>query len=65
MLVILSPVSVNSDNVLDEVSRALRKQKAVIPVLHLDCDIPLRLERHQHIDFRTDYARGLKALLKC
>src|SRR5262249_51697300 len=49
---------------LDEISRALRKQKTVIPVLHLDCDIPLRLERHQHIDFRTDYADGLKTLLR-
>jgi len=64
MLVILSPVSVESDNVRDEISFALRKQKTIIPVLYLDCDIPLRLERHQHIDFRTDHARGLKVLLK-
>jgi hypothetical protein len=64
MLVILSPVSVKSDNVRDEISVALRKQKTVIPVLYRDCDIPLRLERHQHIDFRTDHARGLKVLLK-
>jgi WD40 repeat protein len=64
MLVILSPASVNSDNVLDEVARALRKQKTVIPVLYLECDIPLQLERHHHIDFRTDHARGLKVLLK-
>ena len=64
MLVILSPASVNSDNVRDEISFALRKQKTVIPVLHLDCDIPLRLERHNQIDFRTDYSRGLRTLLK-
>jgi len=47
MLVILSPVSVESDNVRDEISFALKKQKTIIPVLYLDCDIPLRLERHQ------------------
>ncbi len=64
MLVVLSPASVDSENVLDEISLALRKQKTVIPVLYLDCDVPLRLERLQHIDFRTDHARGLKALLK-
>ncbi len=63
-LVILSPASVESDNVRDEISFALRNQKTIIPVLYLDCDIPLRLERHQHIDFRTDHARGLKALLR-
>jgi len=64
ILVILSPASVNSANVLDEVSFALKKQKTVIPVLHLDCEIPFRLDRLQHVDFRTDHARGLKTLLK-
>jgi TIR domain/Photosynthesis system II assembly factor YCF48 len=64
MLVILSPTSVNSDNVRDEISFALSKQKRVIPVLYRECDVPFRLARLQHLDFRTDYARGLKALLK-
>ena len=64
MLVILSPTSVNSDNVRDEISFALSKQKRVIPVLYRACDVPFRLARLQHIDFRTDYARGLKTLLK-
>jgi hypothetical protein len=64
MLVVLSPASVQNDNVRDEISFALRKQKTIIPVLYLDCDIPLRLERHQHIDFRTDHARGLKTLCR-
>jgi photosystem II stability/assembly factor-like uncharacterized protein len=64
MLVILSPVSVKSDNVRDEVSFALSKQKRLIPVLYRECDVPFRLARLQHIDFRADYARGLKALLR-
>jgi hypothetical protein len=64
MLVIMSPASVRSENVRDEISFALRKQKVIIPVLYRDCDVPLRLERHQHIDFRTNYERGLKALQK-
>jgi hypothetical protein len=64
MMVILSPVSVKSENVLDEVSFALSKQKRVIPVLYRECDVPFRLARLQHIDFRTDYARGLNLLLE-
>jgi parvulin-like peptidyl-prolyl isomerase len=64
MLVILSPVSVKSSNVRDEVSFALSKQKRVIPVLFRECDVPFRLARLQHIDFRSDYERGLKSLLK-
>ena len=64
MLVILSPVSVSSDNVRDEVSFALSKQKKIIPVLYRDCEVPFRLARLQHIDFRTDYARALNALAR-
>lgn len=64
LLVILSHVSVKSDNVRDEVSFALSKQKRVIPVLYNECEIPFRLARLQHVDFRSDYSRGLKALLK-
>ncbi len=64
MLVILSPVSVNSKNVRDEVSFALNEGKRVIPVLYRDCKVPFRLARLQQIDFRADYARGLKILLR-
>lgn len=64
MLVVLSPVSVKSDNVRDEVSFALSRQKRVIPVLYRDCDVPFRLARLQHIDFRADYARAMSILLR-
>jgi hypothetical protein len=64
MLVILTPASVNSTNVMDEVSFALEAQKTVIPVLFRDCAIPFRLRRVQHIDFRADYAAGLQALIR-
>lgn len=60
-LVVLSPASVRSRNVLNEVGRALRKQNTVIPVLYLDCDIPLQLECSHQVDFRSDYDRGLRA----
>jgi hypothetical protein len=65
LLLILSPASVNSNNVLDEVSYALDKQKTLIPILHRDCDIPFRIRRFQHLDFRSDYDRMLAELRKC
>jgi hypothetical protein len=64
MLVILTPTSVDSENVRDEIAYALKQGKIVIPVLYMECDIPLRLERKQHIDFRANYARGLDLLLR-
>ena len=65
VLIILSPASVNSNNVLDEVSFALDKQKMLIPILHRDCEIPFRIRRFQHLDFRTDYDRMLLELQRC
>ena len=64
MLLILSPSSVKSGNVRNEISFALDERKIIIPVLYRDCTVPLQLRRVQHVDFRADYARGLKALLK-
>ena len=63
MLLILSPSSARSDNVRNEISFALEQGKTVIPVLYMSCVVPLRLQRTQRIDFRSDYARGLTALL--
>ena len=63
MLVILSPASANSTNVDDEISFALEEEKTVIPVLYRDCKIPFRLRPFQYVDFRGDYARGLKELV--
>lgn len=64
MLVILSSASVNSMNVMDEVSFALEKEKTVIPVVIQDCAIPFRLRRIQYADFRVDYSHGINSLLR-
>jgi hypothetical protein len=64
ILVILSPDSVQSTNVMDEVSYALEENKVVIPVFHRDCEIPFRLRRLQHTDFRGDYQTALEKLVK-
>lgn len=62
MLVVLSPDSVGSNNVMDEVSHALDAQKTVIPVLYRECVIPFRLRRVQYVDFRGDYDRAVRLL---
>jgi WD40 repeat protein len=64
MLLILSPASVSSRNVRNEIAFALDEQKSILPILYQDCTVPLQLRRIQSIDFRADYARGLKVLLK-
>lgn len=64
VLVILSPSSVSSTNVDDEVNFALEEHKTIIPVLYRDCNVPFQLRPFQYVDFRNDYARGLKVMLK-
>jgi TPR repeat protein len=64
MLVILSPSAVSSTHVEDEVNFALEEQKTVIPVLYRDCKVSFQLRSRQYVNFRTDYAAGLKLLLK-
>lgn len=62
LLVILSKKSVESTNVMDEVSFALEENKTVVPVLLEECDIPFRLRRLQFADFSKDQSKGLKTL---
>ena len=64
VLVVLSPSSVESANVQDEVTFALEEKKTVIPIFYRDCKVMLQLRGLQYADFRSDYARGLNTLLK-
>lgn len=64
LLIILSPTSVASENVMDEVSYALEEGKTVIPILHSTCETPFRLRRLQRIDFTGDYQSGFDHLLE-
>jgi hypothetical protein len=63
IMIILSPDSVASNNVMDEVSFALEEGKTVIPILLKPCDIPFRLKRLQYADFTKNYNEALKHLL--
>ena len=64
MLVILSPESVESTNVGDEVAFALEEKMQLVPILHKDCRIPFRIRRLQHIDFTEDHDKGFEKLLR-
>jgi TIR domain/Protein of unknown function (DUF1566) len=64
ILVILTPASVASANVMDETSFAIESGKKIIPVLLESCLTPFRLRRLQWVDFVTDYNAGLTNLIK-
>ena len=64
LIIVLSPASVESNNVMDEVNYALESGKVLIPVLLSNCAVPFRLRRLQHIDFTENYETGLKQLLE-
>lgn len=62
IVVILSPVSVASQHVMDEVAYALDENKRVVPVLYQPCKIPLLIRRVQYVDFTRSYEEGLAIL---
>jgi hypothetical protein len=64
MLIILSPDSIASNNVMDEVSYGLECGKRIIPILLKECNTPFRLRRLQRIDFTGDYTIGFNQLLE-
>jgi len=59
LVVILSPRSVASDNVADEISFAIEHGKSVLPVMIERCRLPLRITRMQVIDATGNYQRAL------
>jgi hypothetical protein len=60
LIVILSPRSVESDNVADEISFAIDHKKSVLPVMIERCRLPLRITRMQVIDAIGSYERALE-----
>ena len=60
LVVILSPKSVASDNVADEISFAIDNGKSVLPVMIERCPLPLRLTRMQLVNAVDDYERALE-----
>jgi hypothetical protein len=63
LVVILSPRSVASDNVADEISYAIDSGKSVLPVMIEKCVLPLRITRMHVIDATKSYDKALQQCL--
>jgi hypothetical protein len=68
LIVVLSPDSVKSKWVREELNAGFAKQLAVdrvyiLPVLYKDCEIPVFLRDRIYADFRRQYSDGLRRLL--
>lgn len=62
VLVILTPESARSQNVLDEIGFALSNEKRVVPLIYKACEVPFRIARLQRFAFTEDYQQCLQAL---
>ena len=60
VIAVLSPRSVASENVADEISLAIDAGKPIIPVVIEPCNLPLRLTRRHLIDATGSYDLALK-----
>ncbi|MCC7446721.1 MAG: toll/interleukin-1 receptor domain-containing protein [Anaerolineae bacterium] len=63
MLVLLTPSSVASQNVADEWSYFIEKNKPIVPLMVELCEVPFRLSRRQRVDFTGDYKTGFEQLI--
>jgi hypothetical protein len=61
---VVSPSSVASQNVMDEVSFALETGKRVVPVRLGACEIPFRMRRLQYVDFAAERGLALRSLIE-
>ena len=63
VLVVMSKTSVESVNVMDEVSIAIEEGKNVIPLLYEECKRPFRLKRRHYVDFTADKDKAFETLV--
>lgn len=62
-MLILSPTSVESQNVQDEVSIAINTKKKLVPILIKECELPMRLQRRQYADLTNDPDKAINDIL--
>jgi len=53
-LIILSPQSIESQNVKDEIGYAIDAGKHILPIMIKQCEVPFRLRRFQYVDFTRE-----------
>ena len=64
-MVILTPASMGSKDVKDEIGYAIDTKKRILPVLLENATIPLRLRRFQHVDFiGKSYDQGVESAIQ-
>jgi hypothetical protein len=63
-MLILSPTSVDSQNVQDEVSIAINTDKKFVPILIKECDLPMRWQRRQYADLINNPEKAIGDILK-
>lgn len=63
-MLFLSPTSVESQNVQDEVSIAIQDNKKLVPILIKECDLPMRWKRRQYADLTSDPDKALNDVLE-
>jgi TIR domain-containing protein len=61
-MIIMTPASIASENVRDEIGYAIDNGKRFLPVLLENCTVPLRLRRFQYVDFSNkNFDEGVEA----
>src|SRR5688572_29782370 len=50
-LIVLTPESIQSQNVKDEIGYAINAGKNILPIILKPCNVPFRLRRFQYVDF--------------
>ena len=63
-LLLISPTAADSQNVQDEVSIAKEKNKKLVPVLIMPCDLPMRWKRLQYADLTTDAEKAIRDIVQ-
>jgi hypothetical protein len=67
-MIIMTPDSISSENVRDEIGYAIDNGKRFLPIMLENCNVPLRLRRFQYVDFSTksfeDGVESAKQLLR-
>lgn len=53
-LILLSPESIQSQNVKDEIGYAIDAGKHILPIMIKQCEVPFRLRRFQYVDFTNE-----------
>jgi len=62
-MLIISPTSVESPNVQDEVSIAINTNKKMVPILIKECELPMRWQRKQYADLTHNPDKAIHDIL--